>query len=259
MAKQPTGRSRQGRASGVDRRARTPTAPLAGNRVRRCARRRVADERRRRAARRWAPERVARRDRVERLRCPRSCDGAGTAVPSRRARRARRGPRRRPPPERRRAQPSCSRRSKPRARRSSSPRAAAARRSASALQPRALGDVRIHLSQTADGLLARVTADTQGAAQVLAAGRAELHQSLSSLGVSLLRLDIGSFGHAQARGGEGSEAREGQARGRPRATPPATARTRRTRKRTSWCRWSGAVKRRAGGRARMTHAKGKNR
>ena len=48
---------------------------------------------------------------------------------------------------------------------------------------------------------------------MLAAGRAELHQSLSSLGVSLLRLDIGSFGHAQARGGEGSEAREGQAQG----------------------------------------------
>ncbi len=61
-----------------------------------------------------------------------------------------------------------------------------------ALQPQELGDIRIHLTQTSDGLLARLTADTPAGAQALAGGRAELHQSLSSLGVSLLRLDIGS-------------------------------------------------------------------
>jgi flagellar hook-length control protein FliK len=72
-----------------------------------------------------------------------------------------------------------------------------------ALQPKELGDVRIHLSQTSEGLLARVSADTPAAAQALASGRAELHQSLSSLGVSLLRLDIGSFGQADAGGREG--------------------------------------------------------
>jgi flagellar hook-length control protein FliK len=67
-----------------------------------------------------------------------------------------------------------------------------------ALQPQELGDIRVHLSQTSDGLLARLTADTAAGAQTLASGRAELHQSLSSLGITLLRLDIGS---GQSQGG----------------------------------------------------------
>ena len=95
-----------------------------------------------------------------------------------------------------------------------------------ALQPEELGEIRIHLSQTADGLLARVTADTPAAAQALAQGRSELHQSLSTLGLSL-RLDIGSSpnsqsGEQQARfaGAEGrssgagaAEAEQGQGSG----------------------------------------------
>jgi flagellar hook-length control protein FliK len=68
-----------------------------------------------------------------------------------------------------------------------------------ALQPQSLGDIRIHLSQTSDGLLARVMAGTPAAAQALAAGHTELRHSLSSLGLSLLRLDIGSFGSTEAR------------------------------------------------------------
>jgi len=72
-----------------------------------------------------------------------------------------------------------------------------------ALQPQELGEIRIHLSQTADGLLARVTADTPAGAQALVGGRAELHHSLSSLGVSLLRLDIGSSGSFEAGDGRG--------------------------------------------------------
>lgn len=68
-----------------------------------------------------------------------------------------------------------------------------------ALEPEELGSLRIHLSQTAGGLLARVSADTPAAAQALAGGRAELHQSLSSLGVSLLRLDINSFSQSDTR------------------------------------------------------------
>ena len=68
------------------------------------------------------------------------------------------------------------------------------------LQPQELGHISIRLSQTAEGLRARVTADTPVGAQALAQGRSELRQSLSSLGVSLLRLDIGSFGQHQARG-----------------------------------------------------------
>jgi flagellar hook-length control protein FliK len=67
-----------------------------------------------------------------------------------------------------------------------------------ALEPEALGHISIRLSQTSAGLLARVSAETPAAAQALQAGRAELHQSLSSLGVSLLRLDINSFGQSQA-------------------------------------------------------------
>jgi flagellar hook-length control protein FliK len=70
-----------------------------------------------------------------------------------------------------------------------------------ALQPDALGHISIRLSQTSDGLIARVSAETPAAAQALAEGHAELHQSLSSLGVTLLRLDIGSFGQSQAGAG----------------------------------------------------------
>jgi len=73
-----------------------------------------------------------------------------------------------------------------------------------ALQPQDLGHIAIRLSQTSGGLLARVSAETPAAAQALAAGRAELHQSLSSLGVSLLRLDIGSFGQPQAGARDGA-------------------------------------------------------
>jgi len=83
-----------------------------------------------------------------------------------------------------------------------------------ALQPEELGAVRIHLTQTADGLLARLTADTPAAAQALAQGRGELHQSLSSLGVSLLRLEISSFAqsreHAGRSGADAHSTRDGR-------------------------------------------------
>jgi len=64
-----------------------------------------------------------------------------------------------------------------------------------ALQPQELGEIRIHLSQSGAGLVARVTADTPAGAQALAGGRGELQRSLSSLGAVLLRLDIGSSAH----------------------------------------------------------------
>ena len=72
-----------------------------------------------------------------------------------------------------------------------------------ALHPEELGQINIRLSQTSQGLLARVSAETPAAAQALAAGRAELHQSLSSLGVSLLRLDIG-FGQPESGDRQGA-------------------------------------------------------
>jgi flagellar hook-length control protein FliK len=67
-----------------------------------------------------------------------------------------------------------------------------------ALQPQELGHISIRLSQTSEGLLARVSAETPAAAQALADGRSELRQSLNSLGLTLLRLDIGSFGSSEA-------------------------------------------------------------
>jgi flagellar hook-length control protein FliK len=83
-----------------------------------------------------------------------------------------------------------------------------------ALQPAELGQIRIHLSQTSEGLLARVTADTPAAAQALNASRSELHQSLSSLGSTLLRLDIGSFNQPEGRDATGTAAAGSSGRGR---------------------------------------------
>ncbi len=87
----------------------------------------------------------------------------------------------------------------------------AARRGATqariALQPEELGEIRIHLSQSTEGIVARLTAATPAAAQALAAGRGELHQSLSSLGATLLQLDIGMF--------EGREGRRQEIAGEP--------------------------------------------
>jgi flagellar hook-length control protein FliK len=99
-----------------------------------------------------------------------------------------------------------------------------------ALQPEELGAIRIHLTQTADGLLARVTAETPAAAQALAAGHAELRQSLSALGINLARLHIGAHeqiaaqGDGAAAGGRG----QGQAGARGQASRDAAASTRPT-------------------------------
>jgi hypothetical protein len=68
-----------------------------------------------------------------------------------------------------------------------------------ALQPEGLGGIRVHLSQTADGLLARLVPETPAAAQALAEGHSELHRSLSSLGTPLLRMDVGSYAQPDAR------------------------------------------------------------
>ncbi len=67
-----------------------------------------------------------------------------------------------------------------------------------ALQPQELGGIRIHLSQTSDGLLARFVGETDAGAQALAAGRSELQRTLSSLGLPLLRMDIGSQSQPEA-------------------------------------------------------------
>ena len=60
------------------------------------------------------------------------------------------------------------------------------------LAPESLGGIRIHLHQTASGLVARVVADHAAAAQTLQQGGAELRRALESSGLALLHLDIGS-------------------------------------------------------------------
>jgi len=79
-----------------------------------------------------------------------------------------------------------------------------------ALEPEELGEIRIHLTQTSAGLIARVTAESPAAAQALAAGHAELRQSLSSMGLSLARLQIGHHGQASADAGRHDGAQDRQ-------------------------------------------------
>jgi flagellar hook-length control protein FliK len=98
-----------------------------------------------------------------------------------------------------------------------------------ALQPEELGEIRIYLSQNAEGLVARLTAQTPAAAQALAAGHSELRQSLSSIGISLAHLDIGhldqSGGTAAEGGGQGGGDHQpgGQTPLGARGTGPATS------------------------------------
>ncbi len=73
------------------------------------------------------------------------------------------------------------------------------------LQPEELGEIRINLTQTTQGLLARVTAESPAAAQALAAAHAQLRQSLSSLGINLTRLEIGHHDPSAQSGGAGAK------------------------------------------------------
>jgi flagellar hook-length control protein FliK len=59
------------------------------------------------------------------------------------------------------------------------------------LHPAELGEIRIHLTQTSAGLLARVSAESSAAAQALTSAHAELRQSLSSLGIDVAQLHVG--------------------------------------------------------------------
>lgn len=90
------------------------------------------------------------------------------------------------------------------------------------LQPEELGHISIRLVQTSEGLRARVSADTPAGSQALTQSRSELRQTLTSLGVSLLQLDIGSSDQSPAGGGhdftanpETSSSSPTQALGRP--------------------------------------------
>jgi len=78
------------------------------------------------------------------------------------------------------------------------------------LSPASLGGIRISLSQTSDGLVARVVAEHGAAAQTLQQGSAELRRSLESAGLPLLRLDIEASGQ-EGRTAQDSGAADGGA------------------------------------------------
>jgi flagellar hook-length control protein FliK len=80
------------------------------------------------------------------------------------------------------------------------------------LSPASLGGIKISLSQTPDGLIARVATDHPEAAQTLQQSAGDLKRSLEASGMSLLRLDIGSSGQQSLSGFSGSD-QEGSAPG----------------------------------------------
>ncbi|HEX3802925.1 MAG TPA: flagellar hook-length control protein FliK [Solirubrobacteraceae bacterium] len=73
------------------------------------------------------------------------------------------------------------------------------------LSPASLGGIKISISQTPDGLVARVAADHPEAAQTLQQNAGDLRRSLEASGMSLLRLDIGSTGQQSLSGFTGSD------------------------------------------------------
>jgi flagellar hook-length control protein FliK len=79
------------------------------------------------------------------------------------------------------------------------------------LSPASLGGIKISISQTPDGLVARLAADHPEAVQTLQQSAGDLRRSLEAGGVSLLRLDIGGTGQSLS-GFSGSD-HEGSAPG----------------------------------------------
>jgi flagellar hook-length control protein FliK len=73
------------------------------------------------------------------------------------------------------------------------------------LSPESLGGIKISLSQTPDGLIARVATDHPETAQTLQQNIGDLRRSLEAGGMSLLRLDIGSSGQQSLAGFTGSD------------------------------------------------------
>jgi flagellar hook-length control protein FliK len=74
------------------------------------------------------------------------------------------------------------------------------------LHPASLGSVDVHLRQTADGLMATVTAHSPEAVQQLQQAAGELRRQLEDQGVNLAGLDIGqSAGDERSAGRAGAE------------------------------------------------------
>jgi flagellar hook-length control protein FliK len=75
------------------------------------------------------------------------------------------------------------------------------------LSPASLGEIRISLSQTSSGLVARVVADHPEAVRTLLENGGELRRSLEANGTTLLRLDISASDQPGAQSGASHEAR----------------------------------------------------
>jgi flagellar hook-length control protein FliK len=73
------------------------------------------------------------------------------------------------------------------------------------LSPAALGGIKITLSQTSAGLVARVVADHPEATQTLQQAAGDLKRTLEANGTTLLRLDISSSGDQSLSGFSGSD------------------------------------------------------
>ncbi len=69
------------------------------------------------------------------------------------------------------------------------------------LSPAELGGIEIHLRHTADGLVAKVIADSAGAAQILQQSANDLRRELEQQGLNLLQLDIGASGEQAGEAG----------------------------------------------------------
>jgi flagellar hook-length control protein FliK len=72
------------------------------------------------------------------------------------------------------------------------------------LTPPELGEVRVQLTQTSAGLVARVVADHQAAAQTLQQSAGDLRRALEGSGIALAQLDIGSS-DSQSTGAQSDE------------------------------------------------------
>ncbi len=73
------------------------------------------------------------------------------------------------------------------------------------LSPDTLGGIRISLSQTSQGVVARVVADHPEATQALQQNVADLRRSLEASGVNVARLEVSSSGDQSLGGFQGSQ------------------------------------------------------
>jgi flagellar hook-length control protein FliK len=84
------------------------------------------------------------------------------------------------------------------------------------LAPASLGQIRINLEHTDEGVVAKVVTDHQAAAQTLGQAGDELRRSFHDAGVNLVRLDIEARGDSASTG---SDPNQSQSSGRANNAP----------------------------------------